>query len=634
VSIRVVTDVSGSRLAGQLMRALVRILAGILIALSCAGSISLVLIIPAAIPWFRKYTNWLPTAVVTHLGYAVLAGLAALACVAVARPLSRLNRREVLYLRRFGDPDTAHAVTDALQALGGSWRLIALDDRTLKPVSTKLSSRWTTSLMLLFIAFQEAAGRLFGLAKITGFPTLALLVFLALRAEGTLSQRWHGALRGSGFLHVAGRSGFEITVIALVATIIFFVLRWTTVPVFATILGLGTSDDAEQSAREFIRIQDDIFLAQKTLRENAKRAIAARIAVIKVADTLWRESVARLADDAAVVLVDVSEPTKHVVWEVEYLLAADIPCVFIGAAPRLAYLTDHSHVSNYGVILRERLDGRTVVSYVTGDPKSARQAFARTLRVSFERLGKRHLPRSDSVYRAQQHMRSRRPDRAVAIFERVAHRRQQLLSPDHEVTLCALHDLAVAYQAAKRRDEACALFERILWARERQPHGEEVNAARLAAREDLASAYDAAGRIADSRPLRAQNVDDARELLGSKRQARKPDDPSTQRAARDLASVCLAAGLYAEAIPLLKSNLEAFLRHNENGQSALEILLVRDDLVRAYAMSGQRAEALRLHQQNQSESARVLGRNERLRHQLYRARVQAWQATKTAGKAK
>jgi hypothetical protein len=632
VSVTLVTKLPWSRWLNRLITILARTSAGILIVLSFVASISLCLFLPAVIPWFRRYIEWLPAVVVAHLGYSVLVALAIIGAGALTVPLARYNRREVLFLRRFGDAETAHAVTDALPTIGRSWRIVALDDRTLKPVSASREFRWTAWVDPFFDLSLSAAGGLFGLAQAVGYPTLALLGFMLWRSEGTQAQRWQGILHGGGLLHAVGRVGIEMSIFLLVAAIVFFILRWSMMPAFAITFALGSADDADESSRGSIRFQDDIFRTQKAIRRNAKRTVAARIAVVTVSDDLWRESVARLADDAAVVLVDVSHPSEHVIWEVEYLLTAGIPCAFVGAAPRLSYLTDYSFDGEFEAILRDRLDGRTVVSYVPSGRESARRDFARALRASFERLGKRNPPRYDGVYRAQQYMVNRRLNKAIDIFEKIAAWRQQTLGPEHAVTLSALRDLATAYQAAKRYDEACALFQRILGVWEKQAHDDEADAARLGARESLANSYDVAGRTADARRLRTQNVDDARESLAGRPRALESGDPMTLRAARNLANACQAAGLHDEAISLFKDNLEACLRRGETSRRDIAILEARDDLARAYSKAGQVAEALRLHKNNENAAERILGRNHPMTQEFYRSRVRSWQATRPPSK--
>jgi tetratricopeptide (TPR) repeat protein len=631
MSVTVVTEIRDSRWPDHLAAILTRTAAGILIALSFVASISLCLVIPALIPWLRKYVQWLPAVVVTHLGYSVLAALAILAAGAAAAPLARFSRREVLFLRRFGDEETARSVTDALMSVSGSWRLVALDDRTLEPVSADRAFRWTGLLGPLFLLSYGAAGSMFGFAQGVGYTTVALLAFLLWRAHGTLPQRLESVLHGAGFLHAVGRLGIEITIALLVAAIVLLVLRWTMMPAFATTFALGTTEDADRSARGSIRVRGDVFQTQKELRRNAKRTVAARIAVVTVADALWRESVARFAEDASVVLIDVSQPTKHVIWEVEYLLDAGIPCVFVGAAPRLSYLTDRSSGGKLETVLRDKLDGHTVVSYVPSHRKSARRAFARAVRASLERQVDRNPWRSDGVYQAEEHMASGRSGKAIPLFEDIAIRRQQMLGPDHAVTLCALRDLATAYQAAKRHDEARVLFERILRAWEKQARDEEIDTARLGAREDLARACGLAGEAADAQRLRDQNLDDARDCLGGREGAPEKSAAMVLRASRNLASACQAAGLHSEAISLFKASLEACLR---DGRSRMDtvILEARDDLAHAYGKAGQVAEALRLHKHNEAEANRLFGQDHPLTRQLYRARVKAWQATRPPAK--
>jgi tetratricopeptide (TPR) repeat protein len=636
--VTVINHIRGSRRHGRLIAIFARISAGVLIGCSLIGSVSLLLAIPAVIPRSRRYIEWLPSVVVTHLWYSVLVALAALAAGAAARSLSRFGRQEVLFLRRFGDAETTAAVTEALNAVGSSWRVVALDDRMLKPVSAGRASRWTAWVEPLYLLSLSAAGSLLGVARKVGYVTLALLALMVWRARGTLQQRWGSVISSGGLLHVAARAGLEVIAFLTVAAVVFLILRWTMLPLFAMIFSLGTTKDADGSARGFIRGRADIYRTQKDLRRNAGRAVAARIAVVNVSDDLWRESVARLADDAAVVLVDVSRPTRHVIWEVEYLLAAGIPCVFVGAASRLSYLTDESSGAHLEAILRSRLDGRTVVAYVPGSQESPRPAFARALRASFERAGGRAgklgPQRSDDAYRAQQHMAGSRPGKAIHALEQIAARRQQALGPDHTVTLCARRDLATACQAAGQHDEARALFEQILSAWERQPPGNGANAARLRAREDLAQAHEAAGRMIDVRRLRTQNVRDAWKSFDGRQQAQESGDRAALRAARDLAGAWHAVGRHDEAIVLLKTNLEACIRQGGISREDTAALEARDDLARAYLEIGQPAEALRIHRQNAKEAEQILGRDHPLNRELRRTGTRAWRANRSAAKTK
>jgi tetratricopeptide (TPR) repeat protein len=82
------------------------------------------------------------------------------------------------------------------------------------------------------------------------------------------------------------------------------------------------------------------------------------------------------------------------------------------------------------------------------------------------------------------------------LHEQALAARERVLGPDHPHTLQSRNNLALAYQAAGRLDEAISLHEQALAARERvlgpdHPHT-------LASHDNLASAYQAAGRTGGS----------------------------------------------------------------------------------------------------------------------------------------
>ena len=78
------------------------------------------------------------------------------------------------------------------------------------------------------------------------------------------------------------------------------------------------------------------------------------------------------------------------------------------------------------------------------------------------------------------------------IGERLVADQERVLGPDHPDTLASRNNLALAYRAAGRFDEAISLHEQNLAARERvlgPDHPETLSCA-----SNLATAYQAAGR--------------------------------------------------------------------------------------------------------------------------------------------
>jgi tetratricopeptide (TPR) repeat protein len=122
---------------------------------------------------------------------------------------------------------------------------------------------------------------------------------------------------------------------------------------------------------------------------------------------------------------------------------------------------------------------------------------------------------------------------AVALHEQVLSDRERALGPDDPDTLAARNNLAVAYQTAGRIDEAIALHEQALADRERVLGPDHP--ATLNSRSNLAVAYQAAGRIDAAIALHQQVLTDRERVLG-------PDHPDTDSSRNNLANACRAAG--------------------------------------------------------------------------------------------
>ena len=94
-----------------------------------------------------------------------------------------------------------------------------------------------------------------------------------------------------------------------------------------------------------------------------------------------------------------------------------------------------------------------------------------------------------------------RVDEAISLFEQILAARERLLGPDHPDTLGSRNNLAAADQAAGRVDEAISLFEQILAARERLLGPDHLSTAN--SRSNLASAYRRRARLGGDLAMRA-----------------------------------------------------------------------------------------------------------------------------------
>ena len=107
---------------------------------------------------------------------------------------------------------------------------------------------------------------------------------------------------------------------------------------------------------------------------------------------------------------------------------------------------------------------------------------------------------------------------AILIGERLVADQEQALGPDHPDTLASRNNLASAYRAAGRTAEAITLHEQTLAARERILGPDHPDT--LTSRNNLAATYRDAGRTAEAITLHEQTLADRERILG-------PDHPDT-----------------------------------------------------------------------------------------------------------
>ena len=185
---------------------------------------------------------------------------------------------------------------------------------------------------------------------------------------------------------------------------------------------------------------------------------------------------------------------------------------------------------------------------------------------------------------------------SILIAEPLLADQERVLGADHADTLATRNNLALAYQAAGRMAEAITLHEQNLADRERVLGADHPET--LATRGNLALAYRAAGRTAEAITLHEQNLADRERMLGA-------DHPDTLATRGNLATAYQAAGRTAEAITLNEQNLAD--RERMLGADHPDTLRARNNLANAYQAVGQTAEAITLHKQNLADRERMLG---------------------------
>ena len=189
------------------------------------------------------------------------------------------------------------------------------------------------------------------------------------------------------------------------------------------------------------------------------------------------------------------------------------------------------------------------------------------------------------------------PQLALTITESVT-QAYDTLGADHPDTLASRNNLANAYQDAGKLEEAITLYEQNLKDFEDLlgPDHPET----LTSRNNLANAYQDAGRLNEAIVLYEQALTDSTRILG-------PNHLYTLAAQSNLASAYRDSGRLDKAIELLQQSLTD--RTRILGLEHPDTLLSRSNLAGAYLESGRLDKAIELLEQNLADRTRILGPN-------------------------
>lgn len=375
--LRIVTDVPAAGWPSRAGRGAV-LLAGYLLVLAgliaAVPTLAFAVLAPIAAVTGEEVTTtawaWLVAAVV-GTAFLLWSGLR----------LVRGRRHLVLFLRRFGFDDASEALTSAVHAaIGGRWRLVTLDDSAIRPVGVRRSSR-------------VAWG--FGRWLVTGLLAAVVAGGAYWWFSGGLDA-FVDELVGSAFTNaqegsddpVAGIVGGIVAAIALTAIALAFLFAVVIGLVSAlgvATVGLWRGDRALQQAEGakalVLARPAEVAPAVARIRGHAGRTFAPRLVVVRVHDAIWRDVVHELARDASVTLVDVSQPTEHLVWEVTLLQEqVRASTVFVGRRDLVEAMA-RATGDGPAVRLRDLLAGSEVLAY---DARDTRR-FARSLAAALDR---------------------------------------------------------------------------------------------------------------------------------------------------------------------------------------------------------------------------------------------------------
>jgi hypothetical protein len=329
--------------------------------------------------------------------------------------LVRGSRALVLFLRRFGYDDAQSAVTFAvLKTIGASWRIVTLDDAEMAPIGIPIATRRLFRAGHLTSKHVIAFGHFVGLRMfpilvtamwvVAALPLLGPAIELA-RTGTPNAERWGNTVEP--YLDVLAavldrRLPFEavtpdltgvFAVLAIGAAISFVALIVTgaalvvALPLSTILFFFSSSADAVREADRaktaVVNTASEIRQAAAEIARRSRKVFGPRLVVLRVASPVWQEAVTELASVSSLPLIDVSEPTENVLWELEELTRRFGPkCVLIGQHERVTQLTalshDRSMPPSVGQRIANLLEGREVLAYTT-DPRGLKR-FARALR--------------------------------------------------------------------------------------------------------------------------------------------------------------------------------------------------------------------------------------------------------------
>jgi tetratricopeptide (TPR) repeat protein len=178
------------------------------------------------------------------------------------------------------------------------------------------------------------------------------------------------------------------------------------------------------------------------------------------------------------------------------------------------------------------------------------------------------------------------PQSAIAVFERALATRKAALAADDPKVLDSMYNLASAYQAAGRLEEALPLHEQALELRKVRLGPEHLDT--LNSMNSLAVCYGELGRLQDALLLHEQTLALRQAKLG-------PDHPDTLTSMNNLAYAYRAVGRLDEAVPLYERALAAL--KEKLGPSHPYTLTSMASLAGAYRAADRLDQALPLYEQ-------------------------------------
>lgn len=316
--------------------------------------------------------------------------------------LIRGKRKLVLFLRRFGYSEATSAITFATaKTTGRSWRLVTLDDAAIAPVGVVIGTRRFFRAASLGGAGIARAWRIvikaaFLVMGVAIAGILCLVGITLLRHEDLATLFNHFSNAGEALSWDIPSAFYVLFWIASVSPFVgLFValLQPLLIPFLGFFLFFSFTSDAVRKAEEAraaeIRSTREIEAVTRSVAQQSRKIFSPRLVVLKVASSVWKQTVSSLASLTSVPLIDISEPTENLLWEIQELTGQfGARCVFVGHYDQVRRLAaDAEEAPSLGGLndrLSILLEGQEVLAYTTD--RQGMKRFARALRAKFQTL--------------------------------------------------------------------------------------------------------------------------------------------------------------------------------------------------------------------------------------------------------
>jgi hypothetical protein len=190
----------------------------------------------------------------------------------------------------------------------------------------------------------------------------------------------------SAFLVLTGVVAVSV-LIAVIAIPIYVLTILLAIPIGFISSSAEAVRKAEESKRRTIDDPRQVDQLARTLAHESRSIFAPRLVVLTVAASAWRYTVASLAAVSSAILIDISEPTENLLWEISELREQfGSRFLVVGEYDRLLQLESLATSAPESISARlvALLDGQQVLAY-SADGRGMRR-FGRALRDRLETL--------------------------------------------------------------------------------------------------------------------------------------------------------------------------------------------------------------------------------------------------------